>query len=300
MVRRALAMSPALLLAACSAEPPSRTVDVTPTGSASTHATAAPSTAGAAKPSIAHCSSGPDRCAPSEVCCRAASAGPVVEYCAPRLTEPEAKDNLLAACGAKIPAAAKSGDLSIALAALACVDSADCGADEICVSGAFFSGDSLASMCAPKKAAYGLAELCGRGTCKLGRSACEKEPPSATTVEDLATCVGTTPVVCGKAACKPGEVCVGDDKGARCGPPPADLGQGAVLGCTANAQCPETQVCCLVGAGSLGAHCAFGCDVAMERRLCASDADCKGLMEGMTFACKPEADPPLKGVKTCQ
>ena len=70
--------------------------------------------------------------------------------------------------------------LSVELAALECVDSGDCKADEICVSGAFYSSDSLASKCLPKKGAYGFDELCGRGTCRLGKTACSTTPPSPT------------------------------------------------------------------------------------------------------------------------
>lgn len=294
-----------LSFAACSGPSGTTPTDVyvTATTSAVAPATSGSKPAGS-NAAVKHCSSGTDRCASGEVCCRAAaSERDVVEYCAPFLTEPpEAKDNALAACGARIPDAAKNADFSVELAALECVDSGDCKADEICVSGAFYSSDSLASKCLPKKGAYGFDELCGRGTCRLGKTACSTTPPSPKQPGVLQTCNPTTPVVCGKAACKSGEICVGDDKGVHCtATAPESLADGAVLGCTANAQCAESQVCCLVGAGRMGAHCAFGCDIAMERYLCNTNADCKGLApEGMKFTCAPEPEPPLKGAKTCQ
>lgn len=305
--RAAFALAPVAVavFAACSGPSSTTPTDVylAPSSSGSVAAASGSAKPAAGKATIKRCSSGPEKCAANEVCCRAAAGDKaVVEYCAAFLTEPEeARDNSLAACGAVIPEEAKSGDFSVDLTALACVDSGDCKADEICISGAFYSSDSTASKCMPKKGAYGLDELCGRGTCKLGKTACSKAPPSTSKVYDLQTCEPTAPVVCGKAACKAGEVCVGNDKGVKCGPPPADLSQGAVLACTADAQCAESQVCCLVGAGMMGSHCAFGCDIAMERYFCNSDADCKNVApEGMTFKCKPEPEPPLKGAKTCQ
>lgn len=299
-----LALAALPFVSACSADGGAKTVDVyvsstgettgpglAPTGSAKAGGNASPK----------HCSGGSDKCATGEICCRAATDKPVVEYCAPRLTDEQMKDNSLAACGAIIPDAAKHDDLSVNLAALECVDSGDCKADEICVSGAWYSSDSLASKCMPKKGAYGLDELCGRGTCKLGKSACRKDPASTSDPFDVPTCEPTTPAACGKATCKAPQVCVGSDKGLACGARPAGgLSEGAVIECTANAQCAESQVCCIVGGGQLGSHCGFSCDVAMERYTCGADADCKGLMEGMTFKCKPETDQPLKGTKTCQ
>lgn len=111
----------------------------------------------------------------------------------------------------------------------------------------------------------------------------------------IASCYAPNPVPCGKAVCKDDLVCVGGEKGIHCAAvPEMPL---SILGCTASTQCGEAGKCCTNGFN--GSTCKFDCDVLNASVFCTTDADCKGLAEGMTFKCKPETDA-LVGLKSCQ
>jgi len=184
--------------------------------------------------------------------------------------------------------------------ALACVDSGDCKDDEICVLAAPYSSDSFASSCVSKKSADGFSELCGHGTCKLGKSACEPVNPAAEWAEPRG-CNPSTPIQCGKASCERPQVCCAREKGPVCVATSecADLAAGPRWGCTSAKECAEGQVCCVTGHGQMGASCAFSCDYQTQLPTCNKDSDCPEVF-GSKPKCKPAENAPSKQVKSCQ
>ncbi|MFO0554017.1 MAG: hypothetical protein U0271_36895 [Polyangiaceae bacterium] len=234
-------------------------------------------------------------CKAKEVCCRAQNEGPAVEYCAPM---PPGADNPLQACSEKLPAKLKQSTLSVSYTALVCADSGDCPAEQICVLGAPYSSDSLAASCMEKKDAFGFAELCGRGTCKLGKTQCEAA--AGEDWSDVRSCEPTSAIQCGKASCAKPQVCCNKEKGPVCTAESecADLSAGARWGCTSTKECGEGQVCCVTGGGQMGSVCSFSCDYSMQLPTCTKDSECPEIM-GSKSKCKPADTSPNKGLKIC-
>jgi hypothetical protein len=234
-------------------------------------------------------------CKKGEVCC--VSDDPSApEFCA-AWSKPESEGDLgassNAACaGAAPPASRASGD-TIYYKVLECSDSGDCGADELCVLGARASAASLAS-CVKKKAAAGSKEVCGRGTCRAARTACEKHE-----IEGLRMCEPTTSWPCGATACKFPEICCAGRLDSHCRRYACSKMEGPAWACSARAHCGEGQVCCLSTLGHMGSQCVFSCDGEMQAPTCTKDADCPEIM-GRRSKCMVVQDSPVEGVMACQ
>lgn len=287
------------LVAACGSEvkmAEAPTTDVAAAGAGDGNASPGASGLAVAKDPPASCSTGTP-CKSGEICCRVQADGPVVEYCAAPIA---GQDNPLPACSAALPAALKKATVSVSYTALVCVDSGDCRPDELCVLAAPYSSDSSVATCVSKKAADGFSELCGHGTCKLGKSACGPINPDADWSAPR-SCAPTSPIQCGKASCERPQVCCAREKGPECVAESecASLSEGARWSCTSSKECAEGQVCCVTGAGQMGAACAFSCDTQSQLPACSKDADCP-VVFGAKSKCKAAENAPSKQVKSCQ
>jgi len=226
------------------------------------------------------------------VCC-VGDESPPIEFCAAR-SKPESEADIearsIAACVRAAPPELTKGSTSISYKVLECSDSGDCGADELCVLGAHASAASVAS-CVKKKEATGFREICGRGTCKAARTACEKHE-----MVGLRTCEPTASWPCGKTSCKFPEVCCAGRTDSHCQNYGCSKMEGPPWGCSAQAHCGDGQICCL---GDLSSECAFSCRGESETPTCTKDTDCPQIM-GKKSKCMVVTDSPIAGVKKCQ
>jgi hypothetical protein len=233
-------------------------------------------------------------CKKGEVCCVADDPS-ALEFCAAwsrPASEADIAARSIAACaGAAPPELRKSGAINYRV--LECSDSGDCGADELCVLGAHASAGDVAS-CVKKKAAAGSREVCGRGTCRAARTACEKND-----LLGLRTCEPTTTWQCGATSCKFPEVCCAGRTDSHCQILGCSKMEGPPWACSAQDHCGDGQVCCLVDLGHLGSQCAFGCRGEALAPTCTRDADCPEIM-GKKSRCSVVTDSPIAGVKACQ
>jgi hypothetical protein len=219
-----------------------------------------------------------------------------IAFCAAR-SRPESEADIqarsIAACAGAAPPEVTQDSVSNSYNVLECSDSGDCGADELCVLGAHASAPSVAS-CVKKKEAAGTKELCGRGTCKVARTACQTND-----IVGLRTCEPTTSFRCGKTSCRFPEVCCAGRIDSHCGRVACSKMEGPAWVCSARAHCGDGQVCCLSTLGQLGSQCVFSCSGEMQAPTCVKDADCPEIM-GKKSKCMVANDSPVVGVKACQ
>lgn len=232
-------------------------------------------------------------CTKNEVCCVTDDL-PAIEFCAAwakPTSEADIEARAAAACAAAAPPAVSKGGPHYT--ALECIDSSDCGADELCVLGARAPAESVAS-CVKKKAAAGSKEICGRGRCKAARTACQKSE-----IQQLSTCEPTTTWRCGATSCHFPEVCCAGRVDSHCQSYACSKMEGPAWACSEQAHCGEGQVCCLVNLGHMGSRCAFGCTGEVLAPTCTKDADCPDVM-GKKSKCSVVQDALVAGVKACQ